>query len=38
MSTTGIWTDYRLKELFIESKNACIGVQMRKIWSSKVEV
>ena len=37
MSFTGIWLDSRLKELSIKSKNARIGVQMRKLWLSKVE-
>ena len=38
MSITGIWLYSRLTKLFIESKNAQIGVRTRKIWSSKVGV
>ena len=38
MSFTGIQKDSRLKEIFIGSKNARIGVRMRKIWSSEVGV
>ena len=38
MSITSIWLDSRLKEIFIESKNARIGVRIRKIWSSEVGV
>ena len=38
MSITGIWLDSRLKEIFIESKKARIGVWMRKIWLSEVKV
>ena len=38
MPITGIWLDFRFKEIFIESKNARIGVRMRKIWSSEVGV
>ena len=38
MSITSIWIDSRLKEFFIESKNARIIVRTRKIWSSKVGV
>ena len=34
---TSIWLNSRLKDLFIESKNAQIGVRTRKLWSSKVE-
>ena len=36
MSCTGIWSDSRLKEFSIESKNVQIGVRTRKLWSSKV--
>ena len=38
MPITGTWLDSRLKDLFIESKNARISVRTRKIWSSEVEV
>ena len=38
MPFTSIWLDSRLKDLFIESKNAQIEVQTRKIWSSEVGV
>ena len=38
MPIIGTQLDSRLKEIFIESKNARIGVWMRKIWSSEVEV
>ena len=34
---TSIWLNFRLKELFIESKNSQIEVQMRKLCSSEVE-
>ena len=37
MSFIGIWLNFRLKELFIESKNAQIGVRTRKLWPFKVE-
>ena len=37
MPLTRIWSDSRLKEISIESKNVQIGVRMRKIWLSKVE-
>ena len=37
MPFTGIWLNFRLKELFVESKNMQIGVQTRKLWSSEVE-
>ena len=37
MILTGIWLNFRLKELFIESKNEQIGVQTRKLWLSEVE-
>ena len=37
MTFNGILLDSRLKELSIESKNACIGVRTRKLWSFKVE-
>ena len=36
MPSTGIWLDYRLRELSIESKNAQNGLRMRKLWSSEV--
>ena len=35
MLLTGIWSDSRLKELSIESKNVRIRVWTRKIWSFK---
>ena len=38
MLITDIWLDSKLKELFIEFKNARIGVKTRKIWSSEVGV
>ena len=38
MPITGIWLDSKLKELFIESKNARNGVKTRNIWSSEVGV
>ena len=34
---TGIWLNFRLKDLFIESKNTQIGVRRRKLWSFEVE-
>ena len=37
MPITGIWLDFRLKELLIEFKNVRIAVRMRMIWSSEVE-
>ena len=37
MPFTDIWLNFRLKELFIESNNAQIRVQTRKLWSSEVE-
>ena len=36
MSFTGIWSDFRLKELSIEFKNVRIGVWTRKIWLYEV--
>ena len=36
MPSTGMWLDYRLKKLFIESKNICNGLWTRKLWSSEV--
>ena len=36
MSSTRIWLDSRLREISIESKNKQNGLQMRKLWSSKV--
>ena len=38
MPITSIWLDSRLKDFFIESKNAQIGVRTRKIWSSELKV
>ena len=38
MPVTGIWLDSRLKELFIESKNARIEVRTITIWSFEVGV
>ena len=38
MPITGKCLDSRLKNIFIESKNARIRVRMRKIWSSEVGV
>ena len=38
MPITGIWLGPRLKDIFIESKNAQIGVWKRKIWLSEVGV
>ena len=38
MPFTGIWLNYRLKVLFLEYKNAQIGIETRKLWSSEVEV
>ena len=34
--STSIWSDSRLKDLSIESKNVRIRVQTRKLWSLKV--
>ena len=36
MSSTVIWLDSRLIDLFIESKNTQNGLRMRKLWSSEV--
>ena len=36
MAISLIWSDYRLKDLSIESKNVRIGVRTREIWSCKV--
>ena len=38
MPSKGIWLDYRLRDLSIESKNAQNGLRTRKLWSSKVGV
>ena len=37
MPFTRIWLNFRLKDLFIESKNVQIGVWTRKLWSSEVK-
>ena len=34
---TSIWLNSRLKDLFIESKNAQIRVRTRKLWSTEFE-
>ena len=36
MPSIGIWLDFRLRDLSIESKNAQNGFRTRKLWSSEV--
>ena len=36
MPSSGIWLDFRLRELSTESKNAQNGLRTRKLWSSEV--
>ena len=38
MPFTSIWLNFRLKNLFVESKNTQIGVHTRKLWSSEIKV
>ena len=38
MSSSGIWLDSRLRDIYIEFKNKQNGLRTKKLWSSEVGI